>query len=113
MCFPVNIAKFLRTPILKNIFERLLFMLVVDITPITNIFSSLQMRFPFFFLITALVTEISLIAKFTFATDIAHITNIAHITGITRINAIVIITEKTLFLKRLSLLLLTLPASLT
>ena len=54
MCFPVNIAKFLRTPILKNIFERLLFMLVVDITPITDIFSSLQMRFPFFFLLLLL-----------------------------------------------------------
>ena len=113
MCFPVNIAKFLRTPILKNICERLLFMLVVDITPITDIFSPLQMRFPFIFLITALVTEICLIAKFTFATDNAHITDIAHITGITRINVIVIITEKTLFLKILSLLLLTLPASLT
>ena len=61
-------------------------------------FQSFTNAFSFFFLITALVTEISLITKFTFVTDIAHITDI-HITGITRVNVIVIITKKTYFWK--------------
>ena len=39
----------------------------------------LQTEFVFlFFLVTALITEITLIKKFTFVTDIAHITNITH-----------------------------------
>ena len=32
-CFPLNIAKFLRTPILKNICERLLFYLLLSPIP--------------------------------------------------------------------------------
>ena len=69
-------------------------MLVADISLINDIFSPSWMRF-LLFLITALVTGIILISKFTFVTDIAHITNIALINKTIHINIITAITEIT------------------
>ena len=88
MCFPVNIAKFLGTPVLKNICEGLL------LYARCWYFQYFINAFSFFFLLLILQLKfLWLLNSLSLLTDIAHISDSGHITDITRINVFAIITE--------------------